>query len=568
MIDNTTNNGAHLDWISVLIPAAGRVPDSIKLLSNIDCSAMIPVAGRPLIYWTLTYLKSIGLKHFIIGVPRKNMFIEDFVHYTFGRDCDISYIVPTSDEGLGMTVDELSAAATGRSSLVVLGDTHFQFSDIDTLRSKESFILVSSVEESYRWCTADINERGYVTALHDKEPNLSGPLDALIGVYYFPDTFQLKHFARQAVTQARIENRSVTMADILQPLAKKTPIRAYRASEWLDCGNPDRIASTHRTLLQKREFNELSVDQVIGTITKRSRKVEKFVDEINFLRLMPKELSVLFPRIIDYSTDWNNSFLKMEYYGYPSLSEIFVFEDVHPGIWVNIFNHLYDIITKWLMQLERPLSSNALYDMYILKTKKRLESMEAPPELLNLVRTYSPITINGKKVANLTQIWDRIEANVALMSHGALGHIIHGDLCFSNILYDLRERICKLIDPRGSFGSAGIYGDTRYDIAKLYHSVHGMYDFIINDLFYISVRGVEVQFDIYQRPSHREIDKQFEKVFFPYFSRNEILLLTGLLFASMPALHYDKPMRQIAMYVRSLQMFNEVFGDDLKMDLK
>jgi len=554
-------NESRYDQISVLIPAAGSVPESIKLLSNIECSAMIPVAGRPLIYWTLTYLKALGLRHFTIGVSRREMFIEDFVHYTFGRDCNISFVVPKSDEGLGMTVKELADSASRRSALVVLGDTHFQFAEAVIMASKEPFVLVSPVEESYRWCTADVDDCGYVKALQDKEPNLPGPLEALIGVYFFPETSQLQHFASQAVAQARVYNRPVTMADILRPLAEASPIRAYRASEWLDCGNPDRLAGTRRSLLQKRDFNELSVDPVIGTITKRSRKVEKFVDEINYLRLLPKELSVLFPRIIDYPTDWNNAFLKMEYYGYPSLAEIFVFEDVHHGIWMKIFDHLYEIINTWFLQLERPLPSNALYDMYITKTKRRLAIMDAPPELLNLVRTDAPITINGKPVANLSQIWDRIEANIMLMNSGAQGHIIHGDLCFSNILYDLRQRICKLIDPRGSFGSAGIYGDTRYDIAKLYHSVYGLYDFIINDLFYVSVYGTDVQFDIYQRPSHREINKEFENVFFSHFNRDEILLLTGLLFASMPALHDDKPLRQIAMYVRALQMFDELFCD-------
>jgi hypothetical protein len=133
-------------------------------------------------------------------------------------------------------------------------------------------------------------------------------------------------------------------------------------------------------------------------------------------------------------------------------------------------------------------------------------------------------------------------------------------LCLSNILYDLRSRVCKFIDPRGSFGSAGIYGDPRYDVAKLYHSIYGLYDFITNDLFHVEIDGNRVVLDIRSRPQHAQIQKRFEKVFFAEFDRREILLITGLLFASMPALHYDAPRRQMAMYARALQLFGEAYA--------
>ena len=81
----------------------------------------------------------------------------------------------------------------------------------------------------------------------------------------------------------------------------------------------------------------------------------------------------------------------------------------------------------------------------------------------------------------------QLAAEVDRLAENVQGCIVHGDLCLSNILYDLRSRICKLLDPRGSFGAAGIYGDPRYDVAKLYHSIYGLYDFITNDLFHVSI---------------------------------------------------------------------------------
>ena len=58
--------------------------------------------------------------------------------------------------------------------------------------------------------------------------------------------------------------------------------------------------------------------------------------------------------------------------------------------------------------------------------------------------------------------------------------ISHGDLCFSNILWDYDNKIMKLIDPKGV---EYLYMDEYYDIAKLSHSINGFYDYIIHELY-------------------------------------------------------------------------------------
>ena len=181
-------------------------------------------------------------------------------------------------------------------------------------------------------------------------------------------------------------------------------------------------------------------------------------------------------------------------------------------------------------------------------------------ELLALVRHSGAVTVNGREVPNVPALWDWLEREVERLAENVEGSVVHGDLCLSNILYDLRSRVCKLVDPRGSFGKAGIYGDPRYDVAKLYHSIYGLYDFITNDLFHVAIDGGRVNLEIRSRPQHEQIRQRFEKVFFGQFDRREILLITGLLFASMPALHYDAPRRQIAMYARALELLGEAYA--------
>jgi dTDP-glucose pyrophosphorylase len=551
----------------VLIPAAGPAPEGVLALSNIGSPALIPAGGRPVIHWTLSYLLSQGFSRFIIAVARRGGFLEDFVESAFGGRCEVGFITPSSQGGLGQTVLDLSMASTAKSALVVLGDTYFRFRD-EEHPWDHPFVLVSPVSESYRWCVAEVGTTGEVLRLRDKEPGLEGPLRALIGVYYFPDRVRLEECARQTVDAANAGSAPAQMKGILDRVRETSSLRAIPSERWLDCGNPDGQAASHRALLQSRAFNELAVDTVAGTITKRSKNASKLIDEINYQRLLPPELSVLFPRMTRFSVDWNAPFVEMEYYGYPSLSDVFVFENVDAGVWERVFEHLFSIVTTRFMSIRCPLRPEAALAIYLDKTRDRLEKLTEPPELLALLHAAPVIRLNGRPVPNLMDLLERLEPNIRHLAENLEASVIHGDFCFSNILYDMRSRLCKLIDPRGSFGATGIYGDPRYDVAKLYHSVRGFYDFIVNDLFKVVTSPNAIDLTIRCRSWHLEVRDRFERIFFRRFEKEEIVLITGLLFASMLPLHFDGPERQLAMYGMALAFLTEALtGQDVVGEL-
>jgi dTDP-glucose pyrophosphorylase len=552
------------DNITVLIPAAGRVPEGVLGgVSHISCTALIPVARRPVIYWTVTYLRRLGLRRFRVAVPQRGLFVEDLFDCLPDRQPDYDFIVPNTgpDGGPGDTVLSLLDTVKTPSALIVLGDTHFQFADPTVLQSTTPFVLTSPVNESYRWCVAEKTAEGYIARLRDKVPNLPPPLDGLIGVYFFPDVELARSATRDAFAAAHQKGKRLELAEILEEINRRTPVRVLPAGEWLDVGNPDRQADSQVSLLQKREFNDLAIDGVLGTITKRSRNQAKFRDEINYLRLLPPELSVLFPRLLDFELDWDKLSMTMEYYGYPSLAEVFLYHQLDPAIWERVFSHLYDIVKTAFLRYRQPIARELIVDMYLGKTRKRLKDLSGDADLRAIRDHKTPLIINGEACQPIDALWPMIERDVNNLAANATGSVIHGDLCFSNILYDLRSQICKFVDPRGSFGEVGIFGDSRYDVAKLYHSVFGLYDFITNDLFQIHVDGDKVQLDIRTRPQYKQILERFDKVFFApgRFDRREILLITGLIFLAIPALHYDSPPRQLAMYLRAMQIFGELY---------
>ena len=138
---------------------------------------------------------------------------------------------------------------------------------------------------------------------------------------------------------------------------------------------------------------------------------------------------------------------------------------------------------------------------------------------------------------------------------------IHGDFCLTNLLYDQRSRIVKMIDPRGVFSVPGIYGDSRYDVAKIYHSILSGYDFIVSDRFSVDVNKDIVECKIYQTKYHHEVGKMTREMLSqgPFFD-HQIRVIESLLFLSMLPLHQDRPDRQLAMISIGLKLFNYYFS--------
>ena len=119
-----------------------------------------------------------------------------------------------------------------------------------------------------------------------------------------------------------------------------------------------------------------------------------------------------------------------------------------------------------------PADRNSIIETYYYKTLSRLY----PVRSLIPFSDKDIITVNGKPCRNVFSRLDELETRIKKLSCDRFP-IIHGDCTFSNIM--LRDDVpCSVvfIDPRGYYGDTLLYGDPRYDYAKLYYSIVGNYD--------------------------------------------------------------------------------------------
>jgi hypothetical protein len=165
--------------------------------------------------------------------------------------------------------------------------------------------------------------------------------------------------------------------------------------------------------------------------------------------------------------DWNledlNVYYKIEYLYLCTLSEIFVFGENELFVWKNIIKSCHEFIDGCFESSKETIIASEYFNTICHKTFKRLEEYQKKSQL-DLNKSW---IFNEQKVPSINLIIEEI--NFTLFSEKLLNKsFIHGDFCFSNILYDFRKKSIKVIDPRGvNFeNQLDNDGSVIYDISK------------------------------------------------------------------------------------------------------
>jgi hypothetical protein len=311
--------------------------------------------------------------------------------------------------------------------------------------------------------------------------------------------------------------------------------------------------------LVARAYNSFRIEP-FGLIRKSS-STERLADEIGYYKTVQRDVNkaIFFPRVIASHVGKENWIL-MERYGYANLGD-YLRDMEHPIRWNEVFDELSMILSQFETFSDPTRGDEAFVsDMIEHKTNREFGALYSARYDLHHTFDSPTIVLNDQTLQNFKTIagdvFDYVNAN--MLEYTSI--MIHGDMCFSNILYSPDSHIFKFIDPRGSFVKKGIYGDQRYDIAKLYHSVDGGYEYIINDEFNLS-GDIDV-WDLELDHFDTRALVAFEKKFFETgaFKKKDIKIIQGCIYIGMCARHYDSRERQTAMYLTGVRLLNEAMN--------
>ncbi len=525
---------------ATLIPIFGQIP-----------TGLVPVNGKPIIFFIIENFLKIDIKDIYIGVDHDSEYLKKIINTFFKRKANLHFIEVDKTKGPGDSLITIFHAIGSGPALVNLADTLVPI-EINKLKQQNAVLISQEIDNPERWCLVDIDEHtAQIQAFHEKKADAE-PKNGVVGLYSFRDVGILKNYSP---TKDKTQ-----ISDLISFAMNTESFTAIEAGEWLDFGHIDKYQVGKKKMLSSRFFNTLEFDDLLGTVTKRSKDTKKFVEEIRWQMNLPPRVEVLFPRIIATDIHCRNPFITMEYYSYQSVSEIWLYSSFGTAGLLSIIQKILSILYIFT-EYSIPVSRKSYFEVYVEKTNQRMHQLITENKLFEELLQLPEIQINGLTYYNWVGLRDSIFSKLDQLYSEEMNCLVHGDFCFSNILYDVSGGVIRLIDPRGSWGGS-IGGDIRYDVAKLRHSICGLYDFIVNDLFIVNLSNESIEYEVFCQPHHRAVGERFDELIGSRFDLQQIKLIEGTLFLSMIPLHADNPSRQLMMFCRAIELLNAVVASD------
>lgn len=255
--------------------------------------------------------------------------------------------------------------------------------------------------------------------------------------------------------------------------------------EFVDLRQADVLRRFMAGATEPRAFNRMSVDRDI--FTKSSTDLAKMRAEFGFFEVATPEMRrFLLPTFGFEERDGVASY-KMEHLRIPDAALQFVL-----GTFTTAqFDQLLDQFFAFIAARDREKIGKAQVQergqvQILKKMRDRLDTFLASP----IGKRIDSYLVSGGITDGLEGLTARATPFIerALQSHNS-NHLAlsHGDPCLSNILFDGRIGLMRLIDPRGAVVREDGLMHPLYDLAKFSHSICGGYDFVNNGLFSVEV---------------------------------------------------------------------------------
>lgn len=512
-----------------LVAEFGRLPPSL-----------LPNGGQPLYAAQCDMADALGARPILV-LP------EDYVIPQFDRewlaDRGVAVVPVAADAALRDSLFAGLKVANGATGVYVLfGDTL-----VPQLRAwPQDCFVAGPTDHIAFWASYDDTPAGCV--FREMRPDEVGTGAVVAGFFRFGETAAL----------IRAAEGSDDLIGLLNAYGAVHPLSAVTDTDWFDFGHLFTYHQSRCRALLARSFNSVTSDG--HSVVKSGTPARKIYAEAQWYKELPAQLRPYVPHFMGEGERGTVSY-EVEYLYLPLMSELYCFTALPRSAWIAMLAGCRDLLET--MQAIAPFAHcvppefpNLFFaDMVAAKTRERLDCFAA----MRGLSTDRAWHFNGRPLPSLDTVVDTLIAMVEPTRPEDVG-VWHGDFHFGNIFYDFRSRKVRVVDPRGqlSNGTLTMYGDTRYDLAKLGHSILGRYDLLIADRYHLNYDGgynVALDFGT-DGAGPPEIETLYAEMTigrYPTADRKAVALI-ALLFLSMLPLHASNPKRQIALLANGLRL--------------
>ena len=301
----------------------------------------------------------------------------------------------------------------------------------------------------------------------------------------------------------------------------------------------------------------------------------KFYDEIVWMIKSQYLIPHNIPKIHDFSLSYDDLWIKYEKIEYKTLHDLFV-----SGKKID-WNQVVDGYKQFINDCKKIKPEifikqdwfNKAINFYLERTYNNLLKIQDKEQFKGFFE-YNHVLINDKEYPSVKLILDLLKDKISKLRENSLKEsdlfyqlvninqerifLTHLDLIFGNIFFDDKSKKIKVIDPRGSFADSKDYGDIYYDYAKIYQSIYGLYDFMVEDQFSIEkTEENHFYFKIKGTKNLKSIREAFNKLL-PNKEIDVIKLLESLQFFAMTPAHNDNVNRQIVQLCTGIKHLYEI----------
>lgn len=212
---------------------------------------LIPVAGKPIIFFIIDQLLSIGVDDFVFIIGHLGDKLQMEIERAY-PDLRKSFVIQKDRLGIAHAIWTAKAEFENVNQiLIALGDTIIDDNIQKFIDAEHSCFGVKKVQDPREFGIAEFNDSGAVIRVVEK-PQIPISNMALVGLYKIKDIAALLE-----AIEYNIDNKITTYGEfqltdaIMRMIENGIRFEALPMKNWFDCGKREILLETNETLLKK-----------------------------------------------------------------------------------------------------------------------------------------------------------------------------------------------------------------------------------------------------------------------------------------------------------------------------
>lgn len=228
--------------IKTAVIIAGGEGSRLKPLSDNKPKAMVEIHGKPMLHWTLNWLKAQGITKVVVGVAYKKEKIYEFIEATKGLGLDVRFSEHTLEGGTAQGFKlAIQRHVQDETYLAMNCDeiTSLNISNLYAVHQKQQPIVTMAVAPFHcRFSTVNLEQDGTISGF--KYGHVLDTVLVSIGIYIF----------NKAIFEYMPDTGSIENA-VFTRLAKEKRIASYRLAkneEWISVNDIKNVKEVEENL--------------------------------------------------------------------------------------------------------------------------------------------------------------------------------------------------------------------------------------------------------------------------------------------------------------------------------